>query len=135
MLSNRTKVVRGVMVFLAGCAVLGFITGLRGAMPPAEADYDSGAPLSTASGVVVEASPMSDAPPPAPVEEDAEQAEEDEAAAEEPAREEEPEPEPTPPPPRPAPAPAPKAEPREEPPSSDPVGDLLTAPPPLADLY
>ena len=130
MLSDRTKVVRGVMAFLIGCAVLGLFMGLRGALPGnVDPDYASDAPLSTPSGVVVEAAPVADNALVATndtatndVEEKEEEAEEEAAPA--------PEPEPEP-----AATPAPK----EEAPPADPVGDLIETPaappPPLSDLY
>ena len=129
MLSDRTKVVRGVMAFLVGCAVLGLFMGLRGALPGnVDPDYASDAPLSTPSGVVVEAAPVADAPPVVTnevatndIEEEEEEAVEEEV--------------------RPAPEPEPEAPAvptlQEEAPPADPVGELIEqpAPPPLSDLY
>lgn len=129
MLSDRTKVVRGVMAFLVGCAVLGLFMGLRGALPGnVDPDYASDAPLSTPSGVVVEAAPVTDTPPVTTnevatndVEEAVEEVEEEEV--------------------RPPPAPEPEAPAtptlQEEAPPADPVGELIErpVPPPLGDLY
>lgn len=134
MMGDRTKLLRGVLAFLAGCAVLGFAMGLRGAIPAAESDYDADAPLSTTSGVVVDAAPVVDTAPPAVEQPPAEEeATDEEAPAEEKKAEA-----PTPPPPaatRPAPPPVP--EPKEEPPPADPVGDIIAPPPPSAlnNLY
>jgi hypothetical protein len=121
MLSDRTKLVRGVLGFLAGCAVLGFILGLKGAMPGRVDPVTEPRPLAaTQSGVVIEATAQENtAPLP---EEEKEEAPEEEKA-------------------EPAPAPAPEspkveipAAPKEEAPPADPVGDLLappaTTPPP-----
>ena len=128
MLTDRTKVVRGVLAFLAGCALLGLFMGLRGALPGnVDPDYASDAPLSTPSGVVVEAAPVADNALVATNEVATNEVEEEEEEAEE----EE----------RPAPAPEPEAlatpAPKEEAPPADPVGELIEqpAPPPLGDLY
>ncbi len=135
MASDRTKLLRGVLIFLAGCAVLGFVMGLRGALPAGDIGYgDEASPVS--SGVVVEASPVQDIPPPTVQE----QPQAKEEAAEEPAEPEapaaEPEPEPKPEPkPAPKPAPPPKPAPKEEPPPADPVGDLIQGPAVLNNLY
>ena len=60
MLTDRTKVVRGVLAFLAGCALLGLFMGLRGALPGnVDPEYES-SPVSTPSGVVVEAAPVTE---------------------------------------------------------------------------
>jgi outer membrane biosynthesis protein TonB len=130
MTSNRTKLLRGVLVFLVGCAVLGFVMGLRGAMPAGDIDYEDAA-TTQASNVVVEAAPMEDALPPqsAAEEEPAAREEPEEEAAPEPQAEPEPAPKPEPKP-KPAPQPAPKEEPRP-----DPVGDLIPVPPALNNLY
>ena len=119
MLTDRTKVVRGVLAFLAGCALLGLFMGLRGALPGnVDPEYES-SPVSTPSGVVVEA---------APVTENALVAT-NEVATNEVEEEEE----------RPAPAPEPEAlatpAPKEEAPPADPVGELIEQPaqPPLGD--
>jgi len=128
MTSDRTKLLRGVLVFLAACAVLGFVMGLRGAMPAGDIDYGDAA-TTEASQVVVEAAPVEDIPPPV--------AEEEPKAREEAEEEPEPEPEPQPEPepePKPKAAPTPPA-PKEEPPPADPVGDLIQAPPALNNLY
>ena len=129
MLSDRTKVVRGVMAFLIGCAVLGLFMGLRGALPGnVDPEYES-SPVSTPSGVVVEAAPVTDSAPVVTndtatndVEEKDEEAEEEAAPA-----------------PEPEPEPAATPAPREEAPPADPVGDLIETPaappPPLSDLY
>jgi hypothetical protein len=130
MLSDRTKVVRGVLAFLGFCAVLGFFMGIRGAMPGnVDPDYDS-APLSTPSGVVVEATPVGEnalvTPNDMALNEEAkEEAEEEEKEA-------------TPEPAPPTLAPEPSAAPKEEAPPADPVGELIAppaAPPPPGDLY
>ena len=122
MLTDRTKVVRGVLAFLAGCALLGLFMGLRGALPGnVDPEYES-SPVSTPSGVVVEAAPVTENALAATneVEEEEEEAEEEE---------------------RPAPAPEPEAlatpAPKEEAPPADPVGELIEQPaqPPLGDLY
>ena len=131
MLSDRTKVVRGVVAFLAGCALLGLFMGLRGALPGnVDPDYASDAPLSTPSGVVVEAAPVTDNPVVVTNDVATNDVEENEEAAEEEVR---PAPEPAPEPQPVVPTPAPK----EEAPPADPVGDLIQqpAPPPLSDLY
>ena len=131
MLSDRTKVVRGVMAFLAGCALLGLFMGLRGALPGnVDPDYESAAPVSTPSGVVVEASPVAEnllvATNAATNEAATNEVEEEEETTEAPA----------------APTPAPTAPvtpvPKEEAPPADPVGDLIeqpTPPPPLGEIY
>ena len=130
MLNDRTKVVRGVLAFLAACSLLGLFMGVRGAMPGnVDPEFGSTAPLSTASGVVVEAAPVGDealvATPTNEVAANEVEEEEDEA----------PEPAPAPTPAAAAPAtPAPK----EEAPPADPVGELIeqpAPPPPLGDLY
>ena len=131
MLSDRTKVVRGVMGFLAFCAVLGLFMGLRGALPGnVDPDYESGSPVSTPSGVVVEASPVSDNLLVATAT--------NEAATNE-VEEEEDEEEKTAAPATPTPEPAAPATPapKEEAPPADPVGELIAtpAPPPPGDLY
>lgn len=133
MLSDRTKVVRGVMVFLAGCALLGLFMGLRGAMPGnVDPEFGSDAPVSTTSGVVVEAAPVADN---ALV---ATNTETNDVATNEVEEEEDAET------PAPAPTPQPAAPvtpaPKEEAPPADPVGDLIDpatpAPaPPIGDLY
>lgn len=121
MWASRTKLLRGVVAFLIGCAVLGFIMGLKGALPRGGAQpIDSGPPAAPSDGVIIEA---------APIEEDIvippEKDEKDKAGPKEAEKTAEPEktaPEPktvTPPP-----------VPKEEPPPSDPVGELLEAPPP-----
>ena len=127
MLTDRTKVVRGVLAFLAGCALLGLFMGLRGALPGnVDPEYES-SPVSTPSGVVVEAAPVTENALVATNEVATNEVEEEEEEAEE----EE----------RPAPAPEPEAPatpaPKEEAPPADPVGDLIQqpAPPPLSDLY
>lgn len=132
MLSDRTKVVRGVLAFLAGCALLGLFMGFRGAMPGnVDPEFGANAPLATTSGVIVEAAPVGDeALVATPATNDAatnEVEEEDEAP--------EPAAAPTPAPAAPA-TPAPK----EEAPPADPVGELIEAPapapaPPIGDLY
>ena len=128
MLTDRTKVVRGVLAFLAGCALLGLFMGLRGALPGnVDPEYES-SPVSTPSGVVVEAAPVTDSPALVATNDTAtnDVEEKDEAA------EEEASPEPEPAPDIPA-TPAPK----EEAPPADPVGELIEQPaqPPLGDLY
>ena len=127
MLTDRTKVVRGVLAFLAGCALLGLFMGLRGALPGnVDPEYES-SPVSTPSGVVVEAAPVTENALVATNEVATNEVEEEEEEAEE----EE----------RPAPAPEPEAPatpaPKEEAPPADPVGELIEqpAPPPLGDLY
>ena len=127
MLTDRTKVVRGVLAFLAGCALLGFFMGLRGALPGyVDPEYES-SPVSTPSGVVVEAAPVTENALVATNEVATNEVEEEEEEAEE----EE----------RPAPAPEPEAlatpAPKEEAPPADPVGELIEQPaqPPLGDLY
>ena len=127
MLTDRTKVVRGVLAFLAGCALLGLFMGLRGALPGnVDPEYES-SPVSTPSGVVVEAAPVTENALAATNEVATNEVEEEEEEAEE----EE----------RPAPAPEPEAPatpaPKEEAPPADPVGELIEqpAPPPLGDLY
>ncbi len=118
---------RWVVLFLMGCALLGFFMGLKGALPRGEpGSIDSGPPAAPTDGVVIEAAPLEEAivTPPAEDEEKAE-APKPEEKAEEPKA---PEPKVLAPPP-----PAPK----EEPPPADPVGDLLEAPapPPDAVIY
>ena len=127
MLTDRTKVVRGVLAFLAGCALLGLFMGLRGALPGnVDPEYES-SPVSTPSGVVVEAAPVTENALVATNEVATNEVEEEEEEAEE----EE----------RPAPAPEPEAPatpaPKEEAPPADPVGELIEQPaqPPLGDLY
>lgn len=134
MLSDRTKVVRGVLAFLAGCALLGLFMGVRGALPGnVDPDYESGAPVSTPSGVVIEAAPVADNALMATNTAVNEVATND---AEETKQEEKTEP------PAPAAAPPPAAPvtntPKEEAPPADPVGELIDQPaaqPPLTDLY
>lgn len=119
------------MAFLGFCAVLGLFMGLRGALPGNVDPDESGAPLSTPSGVVVEATPAAEnllvTPNDMALNEEAEEEEEEEQA------------EPTLAPS--APQPEPVAAPKEEAPPADPVGDLIQppapapAPPPLSDLY
>ena len=127
MLTDRTKVVRGVLAFLAGCALLGLFMGLRGALPGnVDPEYES-SPVSTPSGVVVEAAPVTENALVATNEVATNEVEEEEEEAEE----EE----------RPAPAPEPEAlatpAPKEEAPPADPVGELIEQPaqPALGDLY
>ena len=127
MLTDRTKVVRGVLAFLAGCALLGLFMGLRGALPGnVDPEYES-SPVSTPSGVVVEAAPVTDTAPVVTNDNATNDVEAEEEEAEEEVR-----PAPQPEPVVPA-TPAPK----EEAPPADPVGDLIEqpAPPPLSDLY
>jgi hypothetical protein len=121
LLSDRTKVTRAVLGFLALCALVGFVMGLRSALPRGGEDVEpQGPPAETASGVVVEAMPAQDSPPaaanePAANEEapatdaDAEQAKEEAAATK--AEQTKPV--------QPAPAPA------EEAPSNDAIGQVL----------
>jgi len=133
LLSDRTKVTRGVLSFLALCAVLGFVTGLRGALPSAV--YEEEGPVAaTPSGVVVEAAPAIE--PPLPAEE--EEATEEEKAAEEEKAEADDAPAPTPQPKAETPASTPA--PTEEAPPADPVGELIeqqpaSTPPPPTTLY
>lgn len=128
LLSDRTKVIRGVLSFLALCAVVGFVTGLRGALPSGV--YEEEGPVAaTPSGVVVEAAPALEPPVAANEEEKAEEEkadEEEKTAAPAPAE-------------QPKTAPAPVAAPSEEAPPADPVGQLIeqqpAAAPPPGDLY
>ena len=122
LLSDRTKVTRAVMGFLALCALVGFAMGLRSALPRGGDDVGpQGPPAETASGVVVEATPAQDSPAPAANEpaaneeaaaadDDAEQAKEEAAAKK--AEETKPV------------QPAPVA-PAEEAPSNDAIGQVL----------
>lgn len=126
---TRTKLLRGVVVFLIGCAILGFFMGVKGALPRGGAvAVDPGPPPAPTEGVIIEAAPMEEAiaTPPAT---------EDEPEAAEPEAKEKPkEPEKKAPEPKAEPAPPPA--PREEPPPADPVGDLLDPPaPPEAVIY
>jgi hypothetical protein len=124
LLSDRTKVTRAVMGFLALCALVGFVMGLRGALPRGGEDVGpQGPPAETASGVVVEATPAQDTPAPAANEpaaaaeepaapdEDVEQAKEEAAATK--AEQTKPV------------QPAPAAAPAEEAPSNDAIGQVL----------
>jgi len=125
MLSDRTKLVRGVLGFLAGCAVLGFILGLKGAMP-GRVDPETGPPAAAAqSGVTIEAA-MQENTAPLP---------EEKKEEEKPAEEEKAEPTPAPQPE--APRTEIPAAPKEEAPPADPVGDLLAPPAatPPPDIY
>ena len=129
MVSDRSKIVRGVLAFLAGCAVLGLALGLKGSFPRNVDPDEQGPMANTPSGVVIEdATAQQDTPPVALVENKAEP----ETSTEEV--------KPTAPPAEaPKPAPPPVAAPKEEPPPADPVGDLIQqpapAPPPPTDLY
>jgi len=114
------------MGFLAGCAILGFLLGLKGAMPRnVDPDMNQGPLASTQSGVVVEATAQENTAPLPPEE----KKDEEVAAADEKAEE-------TKPAVAEAPKPAaPAAAPKEEAPPTDPVGELLQpapapAPPP-----
>jgi hypothetical protein len=121
LLSDRTKVVRVVLGFLALCALVGFIMGLKSALPRNTEDTEpQGPPAEATSNVVVEASPAQDAPAPVaeepaatePVEKvDAEQAAEEKAATK--AEQTKPV------------VPVPAAAPPEEAPSNDAVGQIL----------
>lgn len=137
LLSDRTKVVRAVLGFLAFCALIGFVMGLRSALPRNTEDTEpQGPPAEATSNVVVEASPAQETPAPAANEPaaneptdnaDAEQAAEEKAATK--AEQTKPV------------APAPAAAPAEEAPSNDTIGQVLNqqqqqntaAPPP--NLY
>jgi hypothetical protein len=124
MWASRTKLLRGVVAFLIGCALLGFIMGLKGALPRGGTEpIDSGPPAAPTDGVIIEAAPIEEEViAPADKDGDDEPAKEAEKAAE---PEKAPEPKTAAPPPPPAP--------KEEPPPSDPVGELLEAPPPPPD--
>jgi hypothetical protein len=123
LLSDRTKVTRAVMGFLALCALVGFVMGLRSALPRGGEDVGpQGPPAEAASGVVVEATPAQDTPAPAvnepaandeapAADEDAEQAKEEAAATK--AEQTKPV------------QPAPAAAPAEEAPSNDAIGQVL----------
>lgn len=137
LLSDRTKVVRAVLGFLAFCALVGFVMGLRSALPRGGEDTEpQGPPAEATSNVVVEATPAQEAPAPAANEPaaneeasaetaDAKQAAEEQAATK--AEQTKPV------------QPTPAAAPAEEAPSNDTIGQVLdqqqnTAPPP-PNLY
>jgi predicted lipid-binding transport protein (Tim44 family) len=134
LLSDRTKVVRAVLGFLAFCAVIGFVMGLRSALPRNSEDAEpQGPPAEANSNVVVEATAAQETPAatnePATNEPadnaDAAQAAEEKAATK--AEQTKPV------------APAPAAAPAEEAPSNDAVGQILdqqqNAAPPPPNLY
>ena len=125
---------RGVVVFLVGCAVLGFIMGVKGALPRGGVtSVASGPPAAPTSGVVIEAAPLEEAIVTPPAEE--EKADEEEKAEPEKAKEPEKKAEPVEAPKaKTEPEPPPPA-PKEEAPSDDPVGDLIAPPPPEAVIY
>jgi predicted lipid-binding transport protein (Tim44 family) len=121
LLSDRTKVVRAVLGFLAFCALIGFVMGLRSALPRNTEDAEpQGPPAEATSNVVVEATAAQETPAPAANEPaanepadnaDAEQAAEEKAATK--AEQTKPV------------APAPAAAPAEEAPSNDTIGQVL----------
>ena len=120
LLSDRTKVVRTVMGFLALCALVGFAMGLKSALPRnVDEGASMGPPAEATSNVVVEASPVQDTPPvanePAANEEAATNADEKQAEEEKVATKAE-ETKPV--------QPAPAAPP-EEAPTNDAVGQIL----------
>jgi len=138
LLSDRTKVVRAVLGFLAFCALVGFVMGLRSALPRGgDEDTAPQGPPAETSNVVVEATPAQEAPAPvaneaAANEEDAAQNADAKQAAEEAAATKAEQTKPV--------QPAPAAAPAEEAPSNDAIGQVLdqpqqnTAPPP-PNLY
>ncbi|MGE5566678.1 MAG: hypothetical protein ACM3YN_11060 [Parcubacteria group bacterium] len=123
LLSDRTKVVRAVLGFLAFCALVGFVMGLRSALPRGgdEDTTPQGPPAEATSNVVVEATPAQETPAPvtnepaaneeAAANQDAKQAEEEAAATK--AEQTKPV------------QPAPAAAPDEEAPSNDAIGQVL----------
>lgn len=129
LLSDRTKVTRAVLGFLALCALVGFVMGLRGALPRGgdEDTEPQGPPAEAASNVVVEATPEQQTAAPAAnqpaANEEASAANEDaKQAAEEAAATKAEQTKPV--------QPAPAAAPPEEAPSNDAIGQVLDQQPP-----